>query len=122
MAQLSDDCFAFGGPLLPVEEVERLIRARIMPVAETEEVALHAAPGRVLARAVMAPVPLPPFDNSAVDGYVVRHADLNAEGETRLTSARWDSARRSASLPARRSPLAPTRCSCRRIAEKRAAR
>jgi molybdopterin molybdotransferase len=85
MAQLSDDCFAFGGPLLPVEEVERLIRARIMPVAETEEVALHAAPGRVLARAVMAPVALPPFDNSAVDGYAVRHADLNAEGETRLT-------------------------------------
>ena len=29
MAQLSDDCFAFGGPLMPVEEVERLIAERV---------------------------------------------------------------------------------------------
>src|SRR5439155_19191278 len=28
---------------------------------------------------------LPPFDNSAVDGYAVRHADLNPAKETRLT-------------------------------------
>ncbi len=27
---------------------------------------------------------LPPFDNSAVDGYAVRHADLDGEGESRL--------------------------------------
>ena len=36
MAQLTDDCFAFSGPLLPVEEVERIIRERVTPVAETE--------------------------------------------------------------------------------------
>jgi len=85
MAQLTDDCFAFSGPLLPVDEVERIIRQRVTPVAEVENVPLHAADGRVVARDVLAPIDLPPFDNSAVDGYAVRHADLHASDETRLT-------------------------------------
>jgi len=76
MAQLTDDCFAFSGPLLPVDEVERIIRERVMPVAEIETVAISAASGRVIASDVVAPINLPPFDNSAVDGYAVRHADL----------------------------------------------
>jgi molybdopterin molybdotransferase len=84
MAQLTDDCFAFSGPLLPVDEVERLIRERVTPVSEIETVTLDAANGRVIARDVVAPIDLPPFDNSAVDGYAVRHADLNAKAETRL--------------------------------------
>ena len=85
MAQLSDDCFAFDGPLLPIAEAERLIAERIAPVAEVETVPLAAARGRVIARDVRAPIDLPPFDNSAVDGYAVRHADLAADGDTRLT-------------------------------------
>jgi molybdopterin molybdotransferase len=84
MAQLTDDCFAFSGPLLAVDEVERIIRERVRPVAEIETVALGAADGRVIARDVAAPIDLPPFDNSAVDGYAVRHADLAADAETRL--------------------------------------
>ena len=84
MAQLTDDCFAFGGPLLAIDEVERLIGERVTPVAETENVALHAARGRVLASDVIAPIDLPPFDNSAVDGYAVRDADLGAATETKL--------------------------------------
>ena len=84
MAQLSDDCFAFGGPLLTVDDVERLIGERVTPVAGTERVALRPARGRVLAADVTAPVSLPPFDNSAVDGYAVRHSDLASNGETRL--------------------------------------
>jgi molybdopterin molybdotransferase len=87
MAQLSDDCFAFSGPLMPVDEVERLIAARITPVGEIEEVALPAVLGRVLAADVAAPVDLPPFTNSAVDGYAVRHSGLNPHGETRLRIA-----------------------------------
>jgi molybdopterin molybdotransferase len=84
MAQLTDDCFAFSGPLLPVAEVERLIRERLAPVAKTETVPLAAARSRVVARDIVAPLDLPPFDNSAVDGYAVRHADLAPGGETRL--------------------------------------
>jgi len=84
MAQLSDDCFAFGGALLPVSEMERLIAERVMPVKETETVPLAAARGRVVAQDVLAPIDLPPFDNSAVDGFAVRHADLASAGDTRL--------------------------------------
>lgn len=84
MAQLSDDCFAFSGPLLRLEDMERLIAERIAPVAEIERVPLVAARGRVLAVDVVAPVDLPPFDNSAVDGYAVRHADLKSGADTRL--------------------------------------
>ena len=84
MAQLTDDCFAFSGPLLRLDDMEQLIQARIVPVAETERVPLHGAHGRVVAQDVHAPVDLPPFDNSAVDGYAVRHADLQADKETTL--------------------------------------
>ena len=38
----------------------------------------------MLAADVIAPIDLPPFDNSAVDGYAVRHADLGAADETKL--------------------------------------
>jgi molybdopterin molybdotransferase len=84
MAQLTDDCFAFSGPLLPIDEVERILCERVMPVAETETVPLDAAYGRVLASDIAAPISLPPFDNSAVDGYAVRAADLDRAAETRL--------------------------------------
>jgi molybdopterin molybdotransferase len=84
MAQLTDDCFAFSGPLLPIAEMERLIAERVQPVSETEPVTLAAALGRVLAADVFAPLDLPPFDNSAVDGYAVRHRDLAGKNESRL--------------------------------------
>jgi molybdopterin molybdotransferase len=87
MAQLTDDCFAFSGPLLPIADMEKLITKRIKPVKETEAVPLVAARGRVLAVKVAAPVSLPPFDNSAVDGYAVRHRDLDTGDETRLKIA-----------------------------------
>ena len=84
MAQLTDDCFAFNGPLLAVDEAERLIVARVAPVAGCESVVLREAIGRVLAGDIVAPVDIPPFDNSAVDGYAVRGEDLVADGEKRL--------------------------------------
>jgi molybdopterin molybdotransferase len=87
MAQLTDDCFAFSGPLLPLDAMERLISERVAPVEGGERVGLHVARGRVTAVDVVAPVDLPPFDNSAVDGYAVRHADLARDGDTRLAIA-----------------------------------
>src|SRR5271169_4193973 len=84
MAQLTDDCFAFNGPLLPVAEAERLIAERIVPVDGFDSVTLFEAQGRVLAQDLIAPVNVPPFDNSAVDGYAVRADGLKPDGETRL--------------------------------------
>ena len=84
MAQLTDDCFAFSGPLMPIDEAERLIAQRVVPVAEIERVPLRQGQRRVVAADVVAPINLPSFDNSAVDGYAVRHADVAGEGETSL--------------------------------------
>ncbi len=87
MAQLSDDCFAFGGALLSVEAAEALIAERVSPLPGEEAAPLGVALGRVLARDLVAPLPLPPFFNAAVDGYAFRHADLHAGRDTRLALA-----------------------------------
>ena len=84
MAQLSNDCFAFGGELMTLDEARALIAERLAPATAVEEVPLVEADGRVLAIDIAAPVDLPPFDNSAVDGYAVRHQDLAQDGETSL--------------------------------------
>jgi molybdopterin molybdotransferase len=81
MAQLSDDCFAFGGPMMSVDEAVAIIAARVTAVQDIETVALGVADGRVLASGISAPLPLPPFTNSAVDGYAVRSGDLAQAGE-----------------------------------------
>src|ERR1700733_3951977 len=87
MVQLADDCFAFSEGLLPMDDMRRLIAARIAPVAETENVPLNEAIGRVVASDMLASDHLPPFDNSAVDGFAVRHDDLLQGKDTRLIVA-----------------------------------
>lgn len=84
MAQLSADIFATSGKTMRVEEALALVKERLPMVRETESVPLFAADGRILAETVTAPVDLPLFDNSAVDGYAVAHADLNAGAATIL--------------------------------------
>jgi molybdopterin molybdotransferase len=84
MAQLSNDCFAFGGALLSLDAARTLIHERLSPCVGTEVLPLLGADGRVLAEDVAAPLDLPPFDNAAVDGYAVRFADLRPDGGTAL--------------------------------------
>ncbi len=50
--------------------------ASLLPPMPAEDVALYQARGRVLASDVVATVALPPFDNSAMDGYAVRAAEV----------------------------------------------
>lgn len=68
-------------PLMPVEEaLERLLAlAEAAPIGDTEEVALADAEGRVLARELVAQLDLPPWPNSAMDGYALRLADWQGE-------------------------------------------
>ena len=99
MAQLSDDCFAFGGPMLSVDEAVDIIAARVTAVSEVETVALAAAHGRVLAADIAAPLPLPPFTNSAVDGYAVSSRDLPSGKEQALAVAGRVQAGASAQAP-----------------------
>ncbi|MBI6951319.1 molybdopterin molybdotransferase MoeA [Pseudomonas sp. CCOS 191] len=68
-------------PLIPVEEaLERLLAlAEKAPIAETEHVALAEAEGRVLAHELVAGLDLPPWPNSAMDGYALCLADWQGE-------------------------------------------
>ncbi len=69
---------------MPVEDAVRLLFERIPPITQTESVSLFEAEGRFLAEALAAPIDLPVFDNSAVDGYAVRFADLSSQGDSIL--------------------------------------
>ncbi|MBP8308510.1 MAG: molybdopterin molybdotransferase MoeA [Burkholderiaceae bacterium] len=72
---------------LPVVDACRVIGQMLQPVQAIEKVAIRAALGRVLADDVMSPIDVPAHDNSAMDGYAVRHADLQHDAQTRLRVA-----------------------------------
>ena len=76
MAQLSDDCFAFGGDLLSMAAALELLGTRLETVTAAESVPVPEARGRILAAPVVADHDVPPYDNAAVDGYAVRFDDL----------------------------------------------
>ena len=98
MARLSDDCFAAGGDLLTVAAALARIDERVAAAVEIETVPLARAAGRVLARDLVAPIDLPPYANSAVDGYVLAHTDL-APGRRHGTAGRRPGGRRSSARP-----------------------
>jgi molybdopterin molybdotransferase len=67
-------------PLMPVDEaIAALIRAA-RPVMEIEMLDTMQAAQRVLARDLISGLDVPPHDNSAMDGYAVRAADLGSAG------------------------------------------
>ncbi|GIK25544.1 MAG: molybdopterin molybdenumtransferase MoeA [Betaproteobacteria bacterium] len=72
---------------LSVEQARKLILGLVEPVAGTERLFVRNALGRVLAEDVLATANVPGHDNSAMDGYAVRFADLAAEGDTVLRLA-----------------------------------
>jgi len=73
------DCTPKTSPLRTYEEALALLLGHARPVAERERVALHAAIGRTLVEPLASPIDVPGWDNSAMDGYAVRSADLVGE-------------------------------------------
>ena len=80
---MTDSC-ATPQPMLRTAEARRRLLDAVRPVAGWESVAVRSALGRVLYRDVVAPFDVPAYDNSAMDGYALRHADLDAAADTRL--------------------------------------
>jgi molybdopterin molybdotransferase len=71
---------------LPVAQAQEFI-ARLVPRVEAVEMLpIRSALGRVLARDIVSAINVPASDNSAMDGYALRGADLAVEGDTVLTS------------------------------------
>ena len=68
--------------LLPIEVARAQVLAAIPAALASETVALADALGRVLSADVAAATDLPPWDNSAMDGYAIRAADVAGATET----------------------------------------
>ena len=70
-----------AGALIAVEvALERLLEmAAATPIVQRERLPLAAAQGRVLAEDLVSTLDLPPWPNSAMDGYALRLADWNGE-------------------------------------------
>jgi molybdopterin molybdotransferase len=71
---------------MPVAKAREVIARFLQPVTATERVNVRAGLGRVLAEDVVSPLNVPAHDNSAMDGFAVRFADLKPEGEVTLKS------------------------------------
>ena len=67
--------------LLSVEEARSAVFAAIAGPTEPEWAWLSEALGRVASEPVTSPLDLPPWDNSAVDGYAIRYADVAGASE-----------------------------------------
>jgi len=86
VSRMSENCAAGAeGRVIPVDIAAAKAVAIARTVAETERVPLMEAAGRVLAGELNAAIDLPPFDNSAMDGYAVRTADFKGTGPWELS-------------------------------------
>src|SRR5471032_2540398 len=85
MATLAASCLsAYDPEALPVRDAQRLIADFITPIQAVEKVALRSALDRVLAEDIVSPICVPAHDNSAMDGYALRGADLSPDAPTTL--------------------------------------
>lgn len=77
-------------PLLPLDEALARLTALAAErrLTETEVLPTYAALGRVLAEALVSPLDMPPADNTAMDGYALRAADVVAVGTVLPVSQR----------------------------------
>ncbi|MCP5406030.1 MAG: molybdopterin molybdotransferase MoeA [Chromatiaceae bacterium] len=84
------DCSSHSGPvdLMPLEEALDLLLSHARTVDETELIPITDALGRVLARPVTSGITMPPWDNSAMDGYAVNTSDLKQAGNRLPVSQR----------------------------------
>lgn len=87
LAQVASCIDGYDPDALRVQDAQRIIRDFVQPVRAVEMVALRAALGRVLARDLVSPIDVPAHDNSAMDGYALRGADLPADGSVTLRVA-----------------------------------
>ena len=69
---------------MPVDKARALIRQFLAPLTTVERVHIRQALDRVLAEDITSPIDVPGHDNSAMDGWAVRFADLSADRATTL--------------------------------------
>lgn len=87
LAEIASCVGGYDPNALPVAQAQEFI-ARLVPrVQAIEKLAIRSALGRVLAADIVSPIDVPAHDNSAMDGYALRGADLAADRDTTLAVA-----------------------------------
>ncbi|ORM68990.1 molybdopterin molybdotransferase, partial [Mixta gaviniae] len=70
---------SFTAGLISLEDARQKMLAQLTPLTDSERLSIYRAAGRITAAPVVSPLNVPPFDNSAMDGYAVRLADLGGD-------------------------------------------
>jgi len=78
-------CDDYDPNSLSVEQALERIEQGLQAIGAKEQVTIRSALGRILAEDVLSKINVPPYENSAMDGYAVRGADLPTEGKTQLS-------------------------------------
>src|SRR5438270_13611189 len=69
---------------MPVAKARAFIHQFLAPIEGVVRAPIRSALGRVLAEDVLSPVDVPSHRNSAMDGWALRGADLESQGQTTL--------------------------------------
>ena len=78
IAQIAAELQGYDPQALRAADVSAFLEQLVTPVRATETLGLFDALGRVLAQDVVSPISVPPHDNSAMDGFAFRGAQLQA--------------------------------------------
>ncbi|GKX54376.1 molybdopterin molybdenumtransferase MoeA [Leminorella grimontii] len=73
------DCCSTTSSLLSLEQALEKLLSQSAAITQTEQIPLVQAVGRITAQPLISPLNVPPFDNSAMDGYAVRLADVTLD-------------------------------------------
>jgi molybdopterin molybdotransferase len=76
--QIAERLQGYDPQALSANQVNAFLAQLVQPVREQETMPLMQAHGRILAQDVVSPINVPPHDNSAMDGYALRGAELTA--------------------------------------------
>ncbi|HEX2545168.1 MAG TPA: gephyrin-like molybdotransferase Glp [Ramlibacter sp.] len=79
IAQIAAQLQGYDPQALSADRVGEFLAHLVVPVAQTEQVGIFDALGRVLARDLVSPISVPPHDNSAMDGYAFAGSQLGAD-------------------------------------------
>ena len=80
--RIADSSSASDADALSVSAAQKIILSHVRPITDTVTAPLKQALGRVLATDIVSPINVPAADNSAMDGYALRSADLKPESQT----------------------------------------
>jgi molybdopterin molybdotransferase len=84
LEEISRDAPDYDPRALPAATAQTIMEQFVRPIDHPEQIPIRECLDRILAHDVISPIDVPAHDNSAMDGYAVRAADLQADAPTRL--------------------------------------